>query len=127
MLEALKAEHPDLVLGPAGPNPEFEASSRKVVDGDRYLGQQRGMSVDVASDHGPEANALRGRRDRGEQRPALIDRSLRSSGTDRCQVVKVPNVVEAALIGDPPNVAKRLHGGRLARVLEAKPQGMCHS
>ena len=104
MLEALKAEHPDLILGPACPYSEFEASSREVVDGDRHLGEQRRMPINIAGHHGPKANALRGRRNGGEQRPALIDRPLGPAGTDRGKVVKVPDVVEAALVGDPPDI-----------------------
>src|SRR5438270_619696 len=72
------------------------------------------------------AHPAGGGRDRGEQRPALVDRPFGAVRADGGKVVEVPHMVEARIVRDPPDVSERLDGGRLSRVLQPDTKRMHH-
>ena len=118
MVEALDSIHLVFGLRPGGADAELQPSAGKVIDRHRHLGQHHRVAIGVAGHHATESDASSRRRDRRQQRPAFIDRPLRAIGTDRCEVVEIPDMIETAFVGDPPDIPKRLDGGRLAGVLE---------
>ena len=117
MVETLDAVHVMFDLGPGCPDAELQSSAREVVDRHRQLGQQGWIPVRVASNHGAETHPAGCLRDRRLQRPTLVDRAVGADGADRGQVVEDPDVVEACLVGDLPDIAERLDRGVLPGVL----------
>src|SRR2546423_14858538 len=98
-------------LGPGSPDAELQSAAREVVDRHRQLGQQGWIPVRVARYHGAETYPAGCLRDRGLQRPTLVDRAVGTNAADRGQVVEDPDVVEASLVGDLPAIPKRLGRG----------------
>ena len=117
MVETFDAVHLMFDLGPGGPDAELQSSTREVVDRHSQLGQQGWIPVRVARHHGAETHPAGCLRDRGLQRPTLVDRAVGADGADRGQVVEDPDVVESSLVGDLPDIAKRLDRGVLTGVL----------
>jgi hypothetical protein len=102
-----------LVLGPAGPDAELEPAAGQVVDGRRHLRQHARVPVGVAGDRAADAHPLGQRRHAGQRGPGLED-VQRVVAAEAGEVVHVPAVVEARLIGDPPHFLERVDRGGLA-------------
>src|SRR5581483_5182159 len=127
VVETLEAVHLVLDLGPRRADAELEAAARKVVDRHRLLGEQRRVAVRVAGDQASDAHAPGRLGHRRLERPALEDRAVRAAGADRCEVVEVPHVVEAALVRNSPYGAQRLDGRVLAGQLQPEAQRMARA
>ena len=126
MVEALDAVHLVLDLGPGGADAELQPAAGQVVDGDRELGQDDGVAVGVAGDQAADAHALGRLGHRRLQRPALVDGPVGAGGPDRGEVVEVPQVVETALVGDPPHRAELIDGDVLTGGFQAEAKRMRH-
>ena len=87
---------------------------------DRHLGEHRRVPVGVAGDHAADPHAARRLGHRPEQRPAL-EHVEHGVAHDRREVVEVPEVVEAGLVGDLPDRAELGDVGVLLRELQADP------
>jgi len=109
-----------LDLGPGGAEPELEPAAREVVDGDRRLGEHGRVAVRVPRDHAADAHAGRRLGHGREHRPGLEDVELGIAADPR-EVVEVPAVVEAGIVGDPPDGTQLLGRGSLPRKLEPDP------
>jgi hypothetical protein len=86
-----------LVLLPSRANAEDEAAAADVVDLRGHLGEDGGVAVSVAGDHGAEADARHGGGESGDTGPGF------ASGPTvvflvRHEVVRDPEVVPAALL-----------------------------
>src|SRR5207237_2368200 len=97
-----------------------------MVGRNRGLGQQRRVAIGVGGDKASDAHSFCGLGHRRLQRPALVDRAVSGGAANRCQVVEVPQVVEAGLVGDAPDRAHRLDRDVLARCLQPEPEWMRH-
>src|SRR2546426_7160675 len=97
-----------------------------MVDRNRGLGQQRRVAIGVGGDEASDAHSLGGLGHRRLQRPALVDRAVSGGAANRRQVVEVPQVVEAGLVGDAPDRAQRLDRDVLPRCLQPEAEWMRH-
>src|SRR5579859_650461 len=127
MVQAFEPVHLVLDLGPGRADAELQATARQVIDGDRLLGQQGGVSIRVAGDQAADADALGRFGHRGLERPALVDRPVGAALPDGGEMVEVPNMVEARLVRYAPDGPQGLDGRVLSRELEAETQWMVHS
>src|SRR5438876_1565899 len=126
MVEPLDAVRMVLDLSPRGADPKLEPAAGKVVDGDRDLGEHDRMAVRVAGDKAADADALGRLGHRGLQGPTFVDRPVGARRSDGSQVVEVPDVVEAAFVGDAPDRAQLLDGDALARCFQSETEWMSH-
>src|ERR1041384_8492755 len=126
MVETFDPVHLVLDLIPGRADAELEPSSGQVIDRDRKLGQHNRVAVGVAGDHAADAHTLGGLDHGGLERPTLVDGSAGAVRADGGQVIEVPHVVEAALVGDLPARAQLLDRDPLARGLQAEAKGMRH-
>ena len=78
-----------------------------MVDRHRQLGKQSRIAVGVAGDHAADTYPLGPLSDGGLQRPALIHGTVGPGRPDRGEVVKDPDMVEAGLVRDAPDIAQR--------------------
>src|SRR3989442_12692668 len=97
-----------------------------MVDRNRGLGQQRRVAIGVGGDEASDAPSLGGLGHRRLQRPALVDRAVSGGAANPRQVVEVPQVVEAGLVGDAPDRAQRLDRDVLPRCLQPEAEWMGH-
>src|SRR5207245_1568138 len=88
--------------------------------------QQRRVAIGVGGDEASDAHSLGGLGHRRLQRPALVDRAVSGGAANRRQVVEVPQVVEAGLVGDAPDRAQRLDRDVLPRCLQPEAEWMRH-
>ncbi len=114
MVEAFDPVHLVLDLGPCRTDAKLEPAAGQMVDGHRHLGQQHRVAICVSSHKAPDPHSFCGFGHRGLQGPALVDWPVRASATYRCEVIEIPDVVEAAFLGDAPDRAQRFDGGVLA-------------
>ena len=113
----LEAEHRVLALRPRSAEAELEPAAREVIDGDGHLRQNARMAIGVAGDHATDAPPARRLGHRSEERPGLEDVAGRV-GADRGEMVEVPAVVEAGLVGDAPYRPQLVDGRKLRRQLQ---------
>src|SRR5256885_4243428 len=126
MVESFDAIHLVLDLRPCGADAELEPAAGQVIDRDRELREYHRVAVGVSRDQAADADSLRRFGHRGLQRPPFIDRAVGTRGTDRGEVVEVPQVVEAGIFGDAPARAELLDGDRLAGCLQPETKWMRH-
>ena len=103
MVEAAKAVHLVLYLGPGCAYAELEPAARQVIHRHRELGEQRRIAVRVAGHKASDSSPLGGLSHRGLQRPTFKDRAVRSTIADGGEVIEVPDVVEPRLVRDLPD------------------------
>ena len=93
-----------LVLVPAGADAEIEPAVGDDVDGGGDVGEHGGVTVGVAGDHQPEAQAGGLGGVGGQQRPTLQARAG-DVAVDRVEVVEEPGVLEDGRpVGLPPDL-----------------------
>src|SRR5579875_514251 len=96
-----------------------------MVDGGGDLGQQGRVSIGDAGDEQADADVAGGHRHRGQQLPAVEDRSIVADRPDRRQVIHRPAVVEVGLVGDLPDRPVTLDG-RILGEIDTDSQWLCH-
>src|SRR5262249_22457108 len=77
-----------------------------------------GVAIRIAGDHAADPHAARRLGHCSEQGPSVEDVAEIAARSDRGEVVEVPAVVEAGLVGDPPGGAHLVDGGELRGELE---------
>src|SRR5207237_6991522 len=100
----------------------------EVVDGRGHLGEQGGVAVEVPGDVDADAHAAGDRGHRGQRGPGLEDGialvgavpTRRRPGQGQ-QVVEYPEVVEAALVRDLPDLPQSRDRSVHLNVLETDP------
>ena len=66
------------------------------------------MAVGVTGDQAADVDAFGRLGHRGLKGPPFPNRTVRAGGSDRGEVIEVPEVVEAGLVGDLPDRAQLL-------------------
>ena len=113
-----EAELGELGLIPACPDPELEATARKVIDSDGDLRHEARVPVEVAGHVQTHPCAFGDRCHRAEHRPAIEDERGRIR-SERDEVIERPDVVEACPVGDAPDIDLHVDRMDLLRKLQA--------
>ena len=104
-----------LVLGPARADAELQPSPGELVDRHGRFREHRGVAVGVAGDRAADPGAAGARGHACEEGPRLEDVEA-VVGTEAGEVVHVPAVVEAGVVGDAPDRREGVEGGGLAQL-----------
>ena len=94
-----------LVLEPGAAEPEPGSAAGDVVDRDRRLGGQAGVTEGVGADHEPEVRTL-GHRGPGSQQGRALEDVLVRVAHDRVEVVPGPERVQPGGVGGAGGVAQ---------------------
>jgi hypothetical protein len=103
------------VLGPSRADAELQPSAGELVDRHGGLREHRGVAVGVAGDRATDPGTARARGHPGEERPRLEDAQA-VVRAEAGEVVHVPAVVEAGVVGHPPDFREGVEGGGLAQL-----------
>ena len=114
MVETLDSVHLVLDLSPGRTDAELKPAAGKMIDRHRQLGEHDRVAVRVAGDQAADADALGRLGHRGLQGPTFVDGTVGTCRPDRSQVIEVPEVIEAAFVGNLPGGAELLDGDVLA-------------